>query len=84
MSERFTDGLETHHLDEYDDTFFDIQIMTIDEVARFLKVCDKTIRRLINRNEIPVARIGKSYRFYRSDIVRWLHAGGTNENKKYA
>ena len=81
MTERITEGLETLHVDAYDDTFFE-NLMTIDEVAGFLQVSDKTVRRLITRGEIPSARIGKSYRFIRSDIVRWLQTGGTNEYRR--
>lgn len=81
MSERITLGLEPLHLDAYDDSFFE-NLMTIDEVACFLRVSHKTVRRLIIRGEMPSTRIGKSYRFMRSEIVRWAQSGGTNENRR--
>lgn len=81
MSENFSQGLEPLHIDAYDDSFFE-NLMTIDEVACFLRVSDKTIRRLITRGELPTTRIGKSYRFMRSEIVRWAMSGGTDENRR--
>jgi PTS system nitrogen regulatory IIA component len=81
MSENFSQGLEPLHLDAYDDSFFE-NLMKIDEVAELLRVSDKTIRRLAIRGELPTTRIGKSYRFIRSDIVRWAKSGGTNEHRR--
>lgn len=81
MNERITEGLEPLHLDAYDDPFFE-NLMTIDEVASFLRVHHKTIRRLIARGEFPATRIGKSYRFMRPEIVRWAMSGGTDENRR--
>ncbi len=81
MNENFSGGLESLQIDDYDDSFFEI-LMKIDEVARFLNVSEKTIRRLAIRGEIPTTRIRKSYRFIRSDIVRWAKSGGTSENRK--
>jgi excisionase family DNA binding protein len=81
MSEIFSEGLEAGQVEAYDDTFFEI-LMKIDEVARFLNVSEKTIRRLAIRGEIPTTRIGKSYRFIRSDIIRWAQSGGTSEIRR--
>ncbi len=72
------DRFEPLHVNTYDDSFFE-NLMTIDEVASFLRVSHKTVRRLIIRGEMPTIRIGKSYRFMRSEIVRWAQTGGTNE-----
>lgn len=81
MTERITEGLEPDHLDEYDDLLFENQIMDVKQVAAYLKVATKTIYRMAPRGEIPAARIGKTYRFYLPDIVRWLQSGGNNENR---
>lgn len=81
MRENFTDLAEDfgiHEVEAYDDSFFEIQIMTIDEVAKFLKLSSKTIYRLALRGEIPATRAGKSYRFLRLNIIRWLQNGGSN------
>lgn len=33
--------------------------MSVDEAARFLRVCPRTLRDAIDRGEIPAARIGR-------------------------
>jgi len=47
-------------------------IMTLSEVASYLKVAEKTINRMIGRNEIPCAKIGGQWRFFRPMIDDWL------------
>ena len=46
--------------------------MTLSEVAIYLKVAQKTVHRMIGRNEIPAAKIGKQWRFYRPVIDDWI------------
>ncbi len=47
-------------------------LMTSDEVAAFLRVDVVTIRRLVNRGELPAYRVGGEYRFMRSDLTDYL------------
>jgi len=44
------------------------QIMTIKEVAIYLKVHERTIYRLANKNEIPGFKVANSWRFKKEDI----------------
>lgn len=76
------DSLDRLDLEEYDPAFFENQILDVKQVAEYLKVATKTIYRMAPRGEIPAARIGKTYRFYLPDIVRWLQSGGNNENRR--
>lgn len=48
------------------------EIMTIQQAAEYLQVCDKTIRRLISRKELSASKIGKSWRVKKSDIDEYL------------
>ena len=47
-------------------------IMTVREVADFLKVTERTIYRLTAENLIPSFKVGGSWRFRRTDLVRWM------------
>ena len=47
-------------------------VMTVEEVAAWIKVNRKTLYRLIDRNEIPHRRCGRIIRFYRRSLERWL------------
>jgi nitrogen PTS system EIIA component len=49
-------------------------VMTLAETAAYLKVADKTIHRMIGRNEIPATKIGGQWRFFRPMIDDWLVA----------
>lgn len=71
-----SDSLEPLDLRDYDASFFDNQIMRVDELAGYLKVSSKTIYRMALKGEIPSKRVGKSYRFFLPDIIQWLKTGG--------
>lgn len=42
------------------------------QAAEYLKVCDKTIRRLITRQELTDSKVGKSWRIQKADIDKYL------------
>ena len=47
-------------------------IMTIREVADYLKLTEKTAYRLVAEGKIPGIKVGGSWRFKRSEIERWI------------
>jgi excisionase family DNA binding protein len=47
-------------------------IMTIGEVADYLKVTERTIYRLAGAKQIPAFKVGGSWRFSRVDIDSWI------------
>ena len=54
-------------------------IMTIREVAGYLKLTEKTAYRLVAEGKIPGFKVGGSWRFRRSEIERWIDAQSKNE-----
>jgi excisionase family DNA binding protein len=46
--------------------------MTTKEVARYLRVDQYTIYRLVTQKKIPAFKIGNQWRFKRSILDRWL------------
>lgn len=75
MIERVTKEIEPLHLDSYDSPFFENQIMKVDELAEYLKSSSKTIYKMALRGEIPSIRVGRSYRFQLSEVLRSLKSG---------
>lgn len=49
-------------------------IMTIEEVAEYLKLAEKTAYRLVAEGKIPGFKVGGSWRFKRSEIEKWIDA----------
>ena len=47
-------------------------ILTVAQAAEYLKVCDKTVRRLIAKQELIASKVGKSWRIKKSDIDNYL------------
>jgi len=46
-------------------------VMTLQEVADYLRVGRATIHRLLKRNEIPAFKIGRRWRFKVEEIDKW-------------
>ena len=50
------------------------EVMTISEVAVYLRLGETTIYRLANKGEIPGRKIGGAWRFSRREIDTWFHS----------
>lgn len=50
----------------------DTEIMTLSEVAAYLKIAEKTVSRMIIRNEIPCTKVASQWRFMKTMIDDWL------------
>ena len=48
------------------------ELMTLEEVAAYLRVTKKTIYRLLERGGIPANKVGRQWRFKRTLIDEWL------------
>jgi SOS regulatory protein LexA len=50
-------------------------IMTLQEVADYLKVNKQTIYRMLNANQIPAFRVRSEWRFKKEEIDKWIEQG---------
>ena len=60
----------------------DNAIMTIGEVADYLKVTERTIYRLAGAKQIPAFKVGGSWRFSKADIDGWISRQSTADLDK--
>ena len=59
------------------------RVLTIREVAEFLRVHPSTVYRLLKHRQIPAFRVGSDYRFSREEIDQWrLNAGAQRPEKQ--
>lgn len=49
------------------------EILTIEEVAQYLKLAKKTAYRLAAEGKLPGFKVGGSWRFKREDVQRWIN-----------
>lgn len=52
-------------------------IMTVKEVADYLRVNQRTVYRLTVDRKLPGFKVGTNWRFKRMDIDRWIDAQAT-------
>jgi len=50
----------------------DHEILTLEEVATYLRVSERTVYDWANKGEIPCGKIGTNWRFKRTEIERWV------------
>lgn len=58
------------------------EILTLKEVAEYLKLAEKTAYRLAAEGKLPGFKVGGSWRFKREDIKNWIQVqtrSGANE-----
>ena len=48
------------------------EILTLQDVAKYLRVNPRTVRRMIQAKKIPYFRIGNRYRFLKSILIQWV------------
>lgn len=46
--------------------------MTIQQVARYLKISRETIYKMAQRGEIPASKLGSQWRFNQLNIDEWM------------
>jgi len=56
------------------------EILTLEEVARYLRLKPQTIYKWAQERRIPAAKLGKEWRFRRSVIDRWLDEQMTGDD----
>ncbi|HXF93717.1 MAG TPA: helix-turn-helix domain-containing protein [Nitrospiraceae bacterium] len=49
------------------------EILTVEDVARFLRVPKSTVYKLARLGRLPAVKIGKHWRFLRGDLHAWMH-----------
>jgi excisionase family DNA binding protein len=48
-------------------------VLTIDELAEYLKISKSTLYKLSQKGSVPGQKIGKHWRFHKDAIDQWLH-----------
>jgi excisionase family DNA binding protein len=53
-------------------------LLTKAEVARYLRISDRTVSRLIHAGQLPASRIGRAVRIRQSDLLEMLDGKPSN------
>jgi excisionase family DNA binding protein len=58
----------------------DGEILTLDEVAAYLKAGKRTVYRFAASGKLPAFKLGGTWRFRRSDLDSWIAANLNNKS----
>jgi excisionase family DNA binding protein len=56
-------------------------ILTIQDIAKYLRVHPATIYRLLKKKQLPAFKVGRDWRFSRESIDRWRADAEANDSK---
>jgi len=70
-TERPSMALDLSPSDDHD------EVLTPDEVAAMLKVSKKTVLRQARLGDLPAGKVGRAWRFRRSELLEFLTSGTT-------
>ena len=62
----------------------DDEILTVDEVAAFLKAGKRTVYRLAANGTLPAFKLGGTWRFRRVDLNAWMESKTVSGSSKTA
>lgn len=57
-------------------------IMTVKELADYLKIAEKTAYRFASEGKVPGFKVGSAWRFRKSDIDEWIKSQNPKEGEK--
>jgi len=58
------------------------QLKTMEQVAQWLQLSNRTLAQMVRNGDIPATKIGGSWRFEESEIQNYINAHKTGVNKK--
>lgn len=59
----------------------DNEIMKGKELASYLRIPIRTLYKLCNEGKIPCKKVGRHWRFRKSDVDRWFDAGSNAQTR---
>jgi excisionase family DNA binding protein len=54
------------------------EVLTIEELARYLKIPKSTLYKLVREARIPCQKVGRHWRFLKGAIDRWLEENASD------
>ena len=57
------------------------EILTVKELAEYLKIAEKTAYRFASEGKVPGFKIGSAWRFRKVEIDRWINEQERNNQK---
>ena len=58
------------------------EIMTVKELAEYLKIAEKTAYRFAAEGKVPGFKVGGAWRFKKSEVIKWIRIQQENNRRK--
>jgi excisionase family DNA binding protein len=58
------------------------ELLTAEETCRYLKITPRTLYRYIQDRHMPAFKLGKEWRFARTDLEQWLQGRATSAPRR--
>jgi len=54
------------------------EVLTLEEASELLKLSRSTLYNLARRGKVPARKVGRSWRFVKLNLIRWLESKDKN------
>ncbi|MDH5405815.1 MAG: helix-turn-helix domain-containing protein [Candidatus Aminicenantes bacterium] len=71
-------------IDEEKSRRYKPSIMTLPELAKYIRVHKSTVYRMLKQNRIPAIKVGNQWRFKKERIDQWLETNGMKTSSDIA
>lgn len=58
---------------------FDDELLTVQELSDYLKIRKETTLKMINTNEIMATKVGRDWRIFKSEVIKYLKKNSSNK-----
>lgn len=58
---------------------FDDELLTVQELSDYLKIRKETTLKIINTNEIMATKVGRDWRIFKSEVIKYLGKNSSNK-----
>ncbi|MFM8551720.1 MAG: helix-turn-helix domain-containing protein [Nitrospiraceae bacterium] len=58
------------------------ELLTAEETCRYLKITPRTLYRYIQDRSMPAFKLGKEWRFVRTDLEQWLRGRAATPHRR--
>ena len=55
--------------------------LSVEEICKYLGISNDTVYRWIDKRKMPANKVGRLWKFKKSEVDEWVKSGGAKENR---
>ena len=55
--------------------------LSVEDICKYLGISNDTVYRWIDKRNMPASKVGRLWKFKKSEVDEWVKAGGADQTK---